>query len=245
MLRSSFILAILLMILLGACAKEDEQPVPVPAADMILQVRHQAGADSLVLERTFYKNSSGNALRVTKLKYFLSGFVLYAAGRPAYSYEVPQLIHAAYPGENIPVLPDVPFGKYDSLRLSLGVIPAWNSSGSITLQPNNYGMYWPEELGGGYHFMKLEGHWTHDSGFGTYAFHIGQNENIVTCTLPLELEHRDERPGKLRLTMDILEWFDHPYRYDLRYEDGYTMANGPQMAILKRNGHNVWQIEVL
>ena len=36
-------------------------------------------------------------------------------------------------------------------------------------------MAWPDVMGGGYHFLKLEGHYKKDSLLAGYAMHIGQN----------------------------------------------------------------------
>lgn len=229
--------AFLLLLSNTACSTQEEDE-PLATGSLHLRVHHAAGKDSLVLNNTFYKNAVGNELRFTKLKYFISGLQFYRKGKKVYEQPTPLLVHAAYPENNQFFIENIPSGSYDTLQLSIGVIRQYNYNGAIKLLPDNFGMYWPEELGGGYHFMKLEGHWQHDTAYGTFAFHLGQSENLITGRLPFTAEVLTGQTQNWVLQMDVLEWFERPYTYDLRYEDGYTMANGPQMKILQKNGYS-------
>lgn len=239
--KISFLLAGLLMLSSEGCQPTPESP---PQGTVHLQIGHRAGTDSLVLESAGYPNAAGNSLRFTKVKYFLSGWALYRSGEQLYERAAPRLVHAAYPSENQLKMEHIPPGKYDSLSFHLGVIASLNQAGQVELPAYDQGMYWPEELGGGYHFAKIEGHWRHGSQYGTYAFHLGRSKNIIPTGVAQDIEIQENKPLYLQLDMNVLGWFDQPHLYDLRQQPGYTMGIDSLMQVLCENGQNLWQLSV-
>lgn len=227
------------MLLGPGCQKAPEPPY----GQLHLGIRHCAGSDSLVLESRWYTNAAGNKIRFSRVKYFLSGWRLYRDGKVCYQQKKPQLINAAYPSENLVILKDIPPSTYDSLVFHLGVVPSLNQQGRLDLPPYDRGMYWPEELGGGYHFLRLEGHWRHDSTYGTFAFHMGGHSNLITTTVPVLIKIRGQNESFLGLSMNMLGWFDKPYQWDLRQYPGYTMGIDSLMGKLRENGRSVWQVD--
>lgn len=205
---------------------------------------HTVDEDSLQFSKMIYSNSSGNEFSVFRLHYFISGVSLYREGvREFRQATKPQAINARYADSRSILLQNVPAGSFDSLSFSLGVVPEWNYDNAFQLSTNDLHMYWPPELGGGYHFMKFEGHWQDSGQFGGFAFHIGQNENLVSSGFPLELKIKEKEMARLDVAMNVNKWFDEPFTYNLLHQGGYTMGDTVQMGWLVSNGHDVFSLK--
>ncbi len=228
--------------LLSSCGKDSNAETKQSGA-IHFEFTHRAGADSLIFDNSFYTNAAGNEYRVSYLKYFISGICLYANGKMMYESKArPTSINGKYLEYNSKLEQNIPVGKYDSISFSMGIIPEYNIHDAFELNYNDLGMYWPIDLGGGYHFMKFEGHWKDGDDFGTFAFHLGNNDNLLTVGFPFVQQIEGNITNNITVVMDVNEWFATPYLYDLTKEDGYTMGNGSQMQILVNNGHNVFSI---
>jgi hypothetical protein len=119
-------------------------------------------------------------------------------------------------------------------------------------------MFWPENLGGGYHYMKLNGKWLEPGqtsvttpfnchlGIGQIYYSypdsiIGFVHNDFRVSLPGSAFIMNEDQQKvLSLTMNVEEWFRDPYIYDFNYWGGSIMQNQEAMDQLKKNGYNVF-----
>lgn len=126
--------------------------------------------------------------------------------------------------------------------------------------PESY-MFWPEFLGGGYHYMKLNGKWLEDGQtIETTPFncHLGRGQiyysfpdsiigfipNEIRVSLPASsFEVKAGENLQVYLTMNIENWFEEPHIYDLDYFGSYTMQNQEAMQTLKDNGYNVFSVQ--
>jgi len=125
--------------------------------------------------------------------------------------------------------------------------------------PESY-MFWPEFLGGGYHYMKLNGKWLEEEQtIETTPFncHLGRGQiyysypDSITGFIPNEFrvslpsssfELKAGEQKQVYVTMNIENWFKEPHIYDLDYFGSYTMQNQEAMQTLKENGYNVFSI---
>lgn len=211
---------------------------------MRFQFYHQVDGSLLNLENTYYQNAAGNQYRVTQLKYFISGIELFSGGKKKFRQAMPPfIIIAKFPENCTFLLNGVPEGSYDSLAFSLGVVPEFNYDNAFQLNYYDIDMYWPTTMGGGYHFMKFEGHWQDGNQYGGFAFHLGQNENLITVGFPILQTVTAGATNTVQLVMNINGWFEDPYLYDLTLHGGYTMGDSVQMNMLVKNGHGVFSIK--
>jgi hypothetical protein len=109
---------------------------------------------------------------------------------------------------------------------------------------DNIGMIWPEPMGGGYHFMKMEGKFRDSLGLVGYALHQGTNLTGIEVSTPIRF-NVDENPTGFQLTMDINEWFTNPYDYDLEIDGNYTMGDTVSMKKIAANGATVFNLKKL
>jgi hypothetical protein len=60
---------------------------------------------------------------------------------------------------------------------------------------DNLNMAWPTAMGGGYHFLKMEGHYLDSLNTNQgYAIHIGKNENLMPVKNNQLLQQRNDTP---------------------------------------------------
>src|SRR5690606_31964143 len=105
-------------------------------------------------------------------------------------------------------------GTFSGATVLLGLPPSLNLTGVLPNTPENINMAWPVPMGGGYHFMKFEGHFTHNGSISGYAMHIGRDENLPVCAMPRAVT-LDGSAGELVLRFNLNGVFRDPHTYDL------------------------------
>ena len=229
-----------------------------PSADttsLDLSVGYSLNGKALTMDTLAYVNEAGNTFLVTEVQWFLShlemqdeqgAWVAFGGGdTPLYlDTEIPETHHLHFE--------EVPQGHYTRLRFTFGLDETDNVTGRFPDAPEA-NMFWPEPLGGGYHYMKLNGKWENPAGeLAPFNLHlgIGQDEgltefyqNYFSVTLPLDLTVKARQTAQLQLTMVIDNWFRNPHTYDFNVFGGAIMQNQEAQQLLKENGHDVFTAE--
>ena len=171
--------SILSIVILFASCKKDEvfQYNSNLKGSLTVEFDNIAGAADLQLNTGLYTNASGETFKVTKLKYYVSNFVLTTSDNTI--VKVPQdscyfLIDESNAASHKPAL-TVPEGEYKTLTFMVGV-DSIRSTQDISqrigvLDPTTAGgdMYWG--WNSGYIFLKLEG--SLSSSAKNFMYHIG------------------------------------------------------------------------
>jgi len=232
-------------IVFSGCRKETDAGVPAPSQpppNERLLIEHHIDGVPLERDTIRYVNQAGHAYSVTRLEYYISQVTLLGAtccGTPDYVIPGPFLINAA---AQAPIdFGQLPAGEYRGATLLLGLPPELNLSGALPNTTENAGMVWPDLMGGGYHFMKLEGHFLNGSTPTGYAMHLGRNDNLVHCDLPQSFALYGQG-GTFTLRFNISEVFRDPTTYDLP-AGSYSMGSMTLMALLRDNCADAFTIE--
>ncbi|SDJ75190.1 hypothetical protein SAMN05421823_10114 [Catalinimonas alkaloidigena] len=208
---------------LGACEK-----TPVEKAEegtLLLTFEHTFGQDAFQLGEAF-TTTSGDALRISDLRYFISNVKLRNRQTGEFylepdSYHLMELA-SGQSLDSIRLEHVVP-GTYDELEFAIGVDNARNTSIDQIgdLDPAS-GMAWNWNTG--YKFFLLEGTYFSDTAQADRAltYHIGGNANyrILKFALPLTadppLTVRNQYTTEVKMQADLAEVFEepHPIRLD-------------------------------
>ncbi len=198
---SSSILGLLITAILFSCKKDESvQYNPNNKAELSIEFDNIVGESDLQLNTGSYTNANGEVFKITKLKYYVSNFVL--TNTNGVNYVVPQdscyfLIDESNDSTQLPIL-HIPEGEYKTLSFTIGVDSLRNtmdiSKRTGTLDPSTTAldMYW--SWNSGYIFFKLEGTSPvspapgnifeyHIGGFGGY--NIATTNNLKKITLDL------------------------------------------------------------
>ncbi|NPA33819.1 MAG: hypothetical protein GXO48_02690 [Chlorobi bacterium] len=209
-----------------------------------LKVTYSVDGESLQMDEMKYVNEAGNVYSVTRLQYYISHIELFNRDYGWTLIDTFFLFDAdKYPSQMVTVA-NVPLRYYDSIRFYIGLPPNLNHHDSLPNTLEHQEMAWPEMMGGGFHFLKLEGKFKETDTSSTilgYAMHLGTNVALVTVRLPVQMDLSGKAIVQLELDMNINEWFRNPYTYNLA-EEPYIMGDTVRMQIIARNGQDVFTV---
>lgn len=207
-----------------------------------MEVNYVVDGNTLQFDTIQYLNNAGNAYGVTRLEYYVSSIRFLKSDEVKFQSDAIQYLNARTTSTNSFSVTDIPEGDYDCIELTLGLNPEDNISNSLPNTTENLNMAWPDVMGGGYHFMKFEGHFVDSSG-GTpgFAMHLGENGNAVRVKLTgLNLAVRENIPASIHLRMNVNEWYRNPAVYDFNTDGNYSMGVMAAMQKLAANGTDVF-----
>lgn len=251
-----FILA--LSLVLAACTK------PKGYGDLSISIDYSINDKPLITDSLCYTNEAGNEFMITEIQWFLSQIELQDERGEWFrlDHENAQFLVVLptdwifYIDTNIPesqilrILP-LPTGKYKTLRFIFGLNEEDNQTGLFS-DPPEANMFWPEPLGGGYHYMKLNGKYLDENeqlaplnihlGIGQNAEHTVFCQNYFTVELPIDFTIAENTENQLNLTMVVDNWFRNPNLYDFNEYGSAIMQNQAAQQALKENGNDVFRI---
>lgn len=222
--------------------------------------------NTLVFDSVEYVIPSGQIIRIDNIQYFISDVTFVDKDGQRHTFENSEdRIH--YVDSDIPStrqwkpLSQIPTGVYDYIEFVYGIDSATNKTGLFRNPPESL-MFWPDYLGGGYHYMKLNGYWR-NPGQGpeeesTFNFHagIGQtwqgegddrvatafHQNYVPLRDTLRIFLTDGETRQLTFNMEVANWFDNPHLWDFELYGSSIMQNQASQQIVKENAWNVFSI---
>lgn len=251
-------LSITAVLALASCA-ENEGAGPAPVATGIIRFRmthvisDSAGTPApLQLDQIQYQTAFGNTYSVQGLRYYLSDIGLRGPGVDI-DFGGARYLDVESPSTLAFEFADVPADHYDDIVFTLGLGEAENVSGALP-SPDNDHMAWPENLGGGYHYMQLEGE-VLDAQSQPVAFHTytGRNHpaggslqaNLVQVTLTPHFNIIEGRIKDVELVVDLSEWFQGPHAIDLITHTQDITGDTSMQALLRQNGDDVFSLGVI
>jgi len=130
------------------------------------------------------------------------------------------------------------------------------------VNPPDRDMFWPEVLGGGYHYLKLNGKWKDDSMTQNlpFEFHLGIGQIYSGDTINVNditgYVHNDfrvtmdessfgvgrDQTAQIPIIMNIENWFQNPNIYDHADYADNIMQDQDAMNVACENGKDVFAI---
>lgn len=207
----------------------------------------------------FYTNAAGNDYKVEEIKFFISEVIITRENGEKIYISDENSVHYVdhdYPDTRIWKIKDpLPEGEYSTFEFTFGIGPAQNKS-RYFLNPPESNMAWPDLLGGGYHYLQINGKWLDNEELIPFCFHTGIGQyykekellsfvhNNFTVSLPSSsLRILENKTTRISLSMNINNWFTNPNNYDFsQYGEG-IMSNQQAQEIIRQNGHDVFSIK--
>ncbi|MFI5195734.1 MAG: MbnP family protein [Chitinophagales bacterium] len=240
-MRISFILFLCGITTITSCTKPVS--ITVNHGKIVVKVFHQVDGAPLIFDTVAYTNAAQNVYSVEKLQYYLSGIKIYKNKILRYSGSDVILVDArkdSVTSFTITPASGLETGVYDSIAFRIGVDSALNTPFGLPQTLDNLDMAWPDAMGGGYHFLKLEGHYKNDSLLAGYAMHIGGNGFLVKGGFHCALNIAATGDAELKMIMNVNEWFRNPDNYDFNTDGVFSMGNMALMQKLSQNGADVF-----
>lgn len=245
--KSIFYGLVALSLLFFSCKKEK-------TADLTFDFDFVVEGQSLVQDSRQYVNAAGNQYEVNEVMFFISDLKLYKGDGSVVSKEDVHYVDVDIASTLSWNLAAVPVGDYTSLSFTFGLTDAQNQSYRF-VNPPECDMSWPTVLGGGYHYMKINGKWEADDGqVKPFNLHTGRGQlydedgqvtQFVDNSFTVQLNKSfslQKNGNTLRLVMDINRWFDARQLFDWNEWGGSIMQNQAAQEILKQNGPYVFEL---
>jgi len=240
------VVLILLTSVVSSCKKDEAKPDDTkPPIASYLRFNHEVDGTEVEYDTLKYINAFGNTFSIETIRYFISNVEFVKANGEVVAIDSAIYIDPRNPGyESKTYTSALPNGTYTEMRFTFGLDSAMNQTGAFPNFPET-AMEWPMMMGGGYHYMKLEGKYLDDDSYNHFNFHTGPldgNKNYFQVAIPINLIV-DDGSFDLTLTMEIQNWFKNPYTFDLTSISSGMMGNQNNQEIVKNNGHDVFHVE--
>lgn len=230
---------------LSSCGKDDSKPEPVQQIKSHLRIKHQVDGEAVVYDTIRYSNAFGNAYSIETVRYFISNVEFVKANSEVVAIAESIYIDPRTEGSDLKEFTTtLPNATYTEMRFTFGLDSAMNQTGAFPNFPEA-AMEWPMMMGGGYHYMKLEGKYAEGDSYNHFNFHTGplnNNLNYFQVAIPIDLQVTDGS-FDITLVMEIQNWFSNPYTFDLATISGGMMGDQSKQEMVKNNGHDVFHVE--
>ena len=198
-----------------------------------------------------YTNANGENLSITKLRYLISKITFSKSTGEKLVLDGYNLIDVTN-NTNLSFTPiyTIPLGIYSNVSFVFGFDNNDNYNNYQDLNSTSWNV--PEMLGGGYHFMQLEGKFTNNSSTETgYAYHTIRAVDASTSPIKFQNTFFEVNLGEATISnntafnveMNISEWFKNPNTWDLNVLNNALMPNFEAQVMMYENGQNVFTLK--
>ena len=209
---------------------------------------HSVDGNPVQLDQLIYKNILDQEFSIKTIKYFISGVKLYAEDNSIIELDDIHYIDARTAETlNHIFSQKIPPGNYKGISFIHGLTVEENITGRFPESPESL-MEWPVMMGGGYHYMKLEGEYKTPSEESFFNFHSGMldgNPYEVHVDLTNQPFTTTGTSVHLNLNMEIQNWFTNPTDWDFVFFGPAIMSNAAAQKIVQDNGADVYSFAVL
>lgn len=255
--------ALAISILSFSSCKEDDDEVIMPKTieeqttkqEYIATINLTQFVDGVALQMNTanhpYENAMMQKFNVTKLQYLISD-VTFMKG------DGTKIVDGGY---HYVTLDDagtlqyslntkIPEGTYTSIGFTFGFDEEDNITGNY-VDLNTLSWNWPTMLGGGYHFLRLEGDYLDSTNTSAeFKTHMGTASDGSTMPRTNEVNHFDVTLPNSNITvnsdfsfdieMNIEEWYTNPINWDFNVWNAPVMPISAAQKALNSNGSSVF-----
>lgn len=199
-----------------------------------------------------YTNANGEQLSITKLRYLISRITFENTKGELFVLDGYNLVDVTN-NSNVSFKPTetIPTGNYNKVSFIFGFN---NEDNYNTIYPDLNSTSWnvPAMLGGGYHYMQLEGKFIDNTETEKgYAYHVIRAVDNSGPTSVSENTFFEVNLGDLSISnnitfninMNIAEWFKNPNIWNLNVLNNMLMPNFDAQIAMFENGQNVFSLE--
>ena len=228
---------ILTLTVIGLVFTSCEKDKPI-ATDITINFTHTVDGSDLITNSMIYTNEAGEDYNVQTLKYLISDITLHAENGSSIQLDKVHFINIFDESTFSFTYNNVPNNNYTSISFDMGLDTTKNISNLYVNENYHAAMAWPDMMGGGYHYMKLEGDFNDSlSGYGThtggtmgmdYSFN---NIDDISLIVTNDLGNVD-----VNINMEINNWYKTPNQIEFSTYGMGIMGNMQMQMDLKQNG---------
>jgi hypothetical protein len=194
-----------------------------------INFKHYVDGIELIANEMIYTNPSNDNYSIQTLRYLISDITLHTNNGDETVLNEVHFIDISIDSTLILNIPQINYQNYTSISFTMGLDSIKNIT-NLFLNENFFPSFvWPEFLGGGYHYMQLEGDF--NTVFNGYTTHTG-GTNGIDFSFNKIFSITDITD--ININMEITNWYKNPETLNLT-SDG-IMGNIDKQVILQANG---------
>tara|TARA_B110000444_G_scaffold20638_1_gene17133 strand:+ start:2901 stop:3626 length:726 start_codon:yes stop_codon:yes gene_type:complete len=211
-----------------------------------LSFSHHVNGSQLSTDSMIHTNAAGEKFNVKTLTYLLSDITLHNEDGSSVLLKEIQYLNINEESSLYFESDIIDNGSYNALSFRFGLDTIKNLSNNYVNENFHSTMAWPEMMGGGYHYMKLEGAFINDSSF--YNTHTGGSMGMDFSFSKsidingLNIDNDTENIG-LMINMDLNNWYQNPHTINLA--PAIMMDMTKQMQLMNNGMNDVFSITYL
>jgi len=233
-LKRNWITLSLVFFFVSCHKKKEELIVPkIPVSEnniakLTVSFTNLTGTNPFVFNNYQYYTCDSTSIEFTSMLYIISGLQIeYVTGK----IFTANLLKTT--SINDLILDSIPYGTIKNIRFKLGV-----KSADVPAQQINdiSSMYWPASMGGGYHYIKLEGHYKDTANvIRGFAFHAG-GDNLAPANINFNCSLTVNKASHhLTINFNPIKLITTPYCYSFYHDPNYTMSSDTAMKKIMNN----------
>ena len=202
--------------------------------NLSLNFTHTVDGDPLEIDQMIYTNAAGQNYNVQTLRYLISDITLHTVNGNSFLLDEVHFITISDSSTFNLEIQDLNSAHYSSISFTMGLDSIKNITDLYLNESFFPSFAWPEFMGGGYHYMQLEGDFT--TALQGYATHTGGTDGIdfsFNKNFPAAINIENANTTVI-INMEINNWYDNPNTITLT-SDGIMGDSNKQMQ-LKQNG---------
>ena len=239
---------LILSVVFAACNSDDDSaPQTVNATLTFNHTWDGTEIENSDFDVTLFTNANGEQLNITRLRYLISNVTFTDANGNAFTAGHYNLVDVRE-GTGFSYQPDLNFpeGTY-TVSFRFGFNDEDNQDGAyVDLNSAEWNV--PAMLGGGYHYMQMDGTYINTEGeVMPYNFHTIRAAQPDMPNPPSELTDTsfevvlgqyniELNGGVIEVEMNVAEWFKNPNQWDLNVLDTPLMPNYDAQIMMMENG---------
>lgn len=251
-MKKSVLLIFISVLSIMSCSEDKNDNIA--QANIVFSFKHSWGTSPITnsdFNTIQYTNADGEKLSIIKLRYLISKIKFESTNGEIFIMDGYSLVDVTNT-TNLTFTPTtkIPTGNYSKVSFLFG----FNNDDNYQNYQDLNSASWivPEILGGGYHFMQLEGKFTDNTATEKgYAYHTIRAVDNSGSTLVFEDTFYEVDLGAVtinnnitfNINMDISEWFKNPNTWDLNLLNNMLMPNFDAQVLMFENGQNVFSLE--
>ena len=197
--------------------------------NVTIHFNHYVNGSALLVNEMIYTNPSNDNYSIQTLRYLISDITLHTNDGAKTQLDEVHFIDISIDSTLILNIPKINYQNYTSISFTMGLDSIKNNT-NLFLNENFFPSFvWPEFLGGGYHYMQLEGDFnTVSNGYTTHTGGTNGVDFSFNKIFPIT-EITD-----ININMEINNWYKNPEIFDLTTNG--IMGDIIKQTILKANG---------
>jgi hypothetical protein len=205
-----------------------------PIADLNIHFTQSVGGNPLIIDSMIYTNQGNVNYSIQRLKYLISDITLHTDNGTSTILDEVHFIDISIASSLTLIIPEIIDENYTTISFTMGLDSSKNIT-NLFLNENFYPSFsWPGFLGGGYHYMQLEGDF--NTVFNGYATHTGATDSIdfsFNKSFPLTI-NESKNISDIYINMEITNWYQKPEIFN--FTTNGIMEDSNSQSILQANG---------